>query len=165
MIPIPARLLLLTPTDTITATTLQDQQPAPPLEAALQDLTPIVVAMQDLPDLPTTPQVQTTAFQDLLTATQAIATQDLPAIVLPTTHTQDLLTAVLPIAAAIQDPPTAAVAVLPAEATQAPAAQDQAEAVIQEEVTQEVAHQEAHTQAAEAQEAMLLQAEDRFYNL
>lgn len=122
--------------------------------------------MQDLLDLPTTPQVQTTVTQDLptivhLPTTQAIVTQDHLTTTLLTAHIQDLHQTVHQVAVAIQDPLTVLPAAQAAEATQAPAAQDQAEVAIQEAVTQEAVHQEVHTQAAEVQEAVPLLAEDK----
>lgn len=140
--------------------------------------------MQDLLDLPTTPQVQTTVTQDLPTivhlpttqittqdpptvppTTQAIVTQDHLTTTLLTAHIQDLHQTVHQVAVAIQDPLTVLPAAQAAEATQAPAAQDQAEVAIQEAVTQEAVHQEVHTQAAGAQEAVPLLAEDKLNSI
>lgn len=136
--------------------------------------------MQDLLDIPTTPQIQTTVTQDpptivhlptiqatiqdlptVLPTTQAIVTLDHLTTTLLAAHIQDLHQTVHQAAVAIQDPLTALPAAQAAEATQAPAAQDQAEVAIQEAVTQEAVHQEVHTQAAEVQEAVPLLAEDK----
>lgn len=158
-----------------TTTAHQDLLLAPPLAPATPEA-------QDPPTTPTT-TLTAAATQDLLlrqtplTAQVAATLDPLTAThhpaVLPTAqaietvavaHTPDLLAAVPAVLPpATQDLLQAAVhPVHPAEATQAPAAQDQAEAAIQEAVTQAAVHPEAHTQAVEAQEEAPLQAEDKF---
>ena len=177
MIPIQAKLLPATLTDITTAIALQDLPPALLPEAPQQDLTltptQTAEATQDLQVLPTTPATLLTATQDLPTvpitvllteAMVAVHTQDPPAAAptVPPATTQDLQV-VLPTTAAIQDPPTAATAVLPAEATQAPAAVQDLAVVSQEVHIQEAADRQAAViQVAEAQEAVLLQEEDKY---
>ena len=121
-------------TETVAAPT-PDLTTAAPLQAH-----PILPAtIPDLQTLPTTPVAEVAATPTPDPPTAALL-QALPAV------TQDHLQAAHPVAQA-------------AEATQAPAAQNQAEAAIQEAVILEAVHQEVHTQAAAQEEA---HQEDKF---